>query len=284
MVPFAIGTETWGSIISPSSRSGLSGLRPTYGRVTRFATMTLSWSLDKIGPMCRDALDCALVFDAIRGADPSDRSTVDAPLAVGLRRDWSGIRLGYIKDAFDRDTTATGDNARAALEVFREMGAQVDSVKLPGPINWGGVISTVIRGESGAVFDELILENLDDDLSWQGPGSRANSVRQSRFIPAAEYLQANRHRTVLIQRMDSLMAHFDLLIAPSGADGSVTNLTGHPVITFSSGFRIRDDSDKPLPTGVSLIGHLYDEGLLLDAAMAYQQRTAFHREHPSEFK
>jgi Asp-tRNA(Asn)/Glu-tRNA(Gln) amidotransferase A subunit family amidase len=285
LVPFAIGTETWGSIISPSTRGGLAGLRPTFGRVSRAGAMTLSWSLDKIGPMCRSARDCALVFDAIRGSDPADRSTVDAPLVIRGDVDWTGIRMGYVKEAFDSDTTATGDNARAALEVFRAMGLQVDSVAWPGPVRWGGVISTIIRGESGAVFDQLIEENGDRGLSWQGPGSRANSIRQSRFIPASEYIQANRHRTLLMERMDSLMTEFDLLIAPSGAGGAVTNLTGHPAITVPSGFRApAANKDKRLPTGVSLIGRLYDEGTLLEAAMAFQARTQFHNEHPPDFK
>lgn len=284
LVPFAIGTETWGSIISPSTRNGLTGLRPTYGVVSRTGVMTLSWSLDKIGPMCRSAVDCALVFDAIRGQDPEDPSTVSVPLEVGTERDWGSIRVGYLKSAFDRDSTATGDNARTALEVFREMGVQVDSVALPDGPSWGGVISTIIRGESGAVFDQLLQENLDDELYWQSSSSRANSLRQSRFIPAAEYIQANRHRGLLIARMDSLFQHFDLILTPSGADGSVTNLTGHPVITMKSGYR--SPADRPevrLPTGVALVGRLYNEGLLLDATIEYQRRTEFHNEHPNSF-
>jgi len=165
------------------------------------------------------------------------------------------------------------------------MGLRVDSVAWPGPVSWSGVISTIIRGESGAVFDQLIDENGDRELSRQSRGSRANSIRQSRFIPASEYIQANRHRTLLIERMDSLMAEFDFLIAPSGAGGSVTNLTGHPAITLHSGFRKPDpDKDVRLPTGVSLIGRLYDEGTILTAAMAYQARTEFHHEHPPHFK
>ncbi|MFT5142028.1 MAG: Asp-tRNA(Asn)/Glu-tRNA(Gln) amidotransferase A subunit family amidase [Rhodothermales bacterium] len=285
LVPFAIGTETWGSIISPSSRNGLTGLRPTYGLVSRYGTMTLSWSLDKIGPMCRNALDCALVFDAIRGVDANDPSTIAAPLVVGGQRDWSELRVGYLKAAFDSDTTATGRNAMEAVELFREMGARVDSAALPGPLSWGGVIGTVIRAESGAVFDELLQTNQDDSLFWQTGGSRANSLRQSRFIPASEYIQANRHRSLLLVRMDSLMQEFDFLIAPSGADGSVTNLTGHPAITVMSGFRpMTDDPDGKLPTGVSFIGRLYDEGLLLDAAIEYQRRTKFHLEHPPNFR
>ncbi|MFT4605246.1 MAG: Asp-tRNA(Asn)/Glu-tRNA(Gln) amidotransferase A subunit family amidase [Rhodothermales bacterium] len=284
LVPFAIGTETWGSIISPSTRNGLTGLRPTYGLVSRAGTMTLSWSLDKIGPMCRSALDCAIVFDAIRGTDPEDPSTVAVPFRVGSERDWSSIRVGYLKAALDSDTTDTGNNARAALEIFRDMGVQVDSAALPGPVSWSGVISTIIRGESGAVFDELLQENLDEELSWQSSGSRANSLRQSRFIPAAEYIQANRHRALLIARMDTLMQEFDLLLTPSGADGSVTNLTGHPVITMKSGYRSPDDRPEVrLPTGVALVGRLYDEGLLLDAALEFQRRTQFHLEHPPQF-
>jgi Asp-tRNA(Asn)/Glu-tRNA(Gln) amidotransferase A subunit family amidase len=246
--------------------------------------MTLSWSLDKIGPMCRSALDCALVFDAIRGVDPEDPSTVSAPLTVGSPRDWSSIRVGYLKAALDRDTTATGNNARAALEIFRDMGVQVDSAALPGAVSWSGVISTIIRGESGAVFDQLLQENLDEELSWQSSSSRANSLRQSRFIPAAEYIQANRHRALLIASMDTLMQQFDLLLGPSGADGSVTNLSGHPVITLKSGYRSPDDRPEVrLPTGVALVGRLYDEGLLLDAALEFQRRTHFHLEHPPQF-
>ncbi|MBO6574147.1 MAG: amidase [Rhodothermales bacterium] len=284
LVPWAIGTETWGSIISPSTRNGLTGLRPTYGMVSRAGAMTLSWSLDKIGPMCRTALDCAIAFSGMLGQDPEDPSTVNAPVQVGQGRDWSSVRLGYVKDAFDRDSTATGDNARAAMEVFRAMGMQVDSVAFPGPVNWSGVISTVIRGESGAVFDQLLQENLDDSLSWQSSSSRANSLRQSRFIPAAEYIQANRHRALLIMSMDSLMQEFDLLIAPSGAGGAITNLTGQPAITLKNGYRSPDDRPEArLPTGISLIGGLYDDGLLLDAAIAYQQRTDWHRQHPPRF-
>lgn len=280
LVAFSLGSETWGSIVSPSTRCGVTGLRPTYGRVSRTGVMTLSWSLDKVGPICRTAQDCALVFEAIRGSDGQDRTVVDAPFNFRANRDLRALKVGYVKDVFEKDTTTWGELNRNALQIFEQMGLQLEAVELPDLVPYNGVISTIIRGESGAVFDELLQNNQDDELARQGPGSRANSLRQSRFIPAAEYIQANRHRSLLIEDMHELFREYDLLILPTyGTDQSaISNMTGHPVVSLPNGF-----DERGRPVSIILMGRLYDEATVLAAAHQYQLATDFDERHPAGF-
>ncbi len=280
LVGFAIGTETLGSIVSPSNRCGATGLRPTYGAVSRYGVMALSWTMDKVGPICRTAMDCALVFAAIRGADGKDRTVVDAPFNYDPGMRPAQLRVGYLKAFFDRDTTAAGDNNRAALAVWRDMGIQMDSVNLPEDMPYQ-VFDVILRAESGAFFDKLLLDNEDDAMVEQGPGSRANSLRQSRFIPAVEYLQANRHRKRLIEAMHALMQQYDVILTPTfaGRQLLITNLTGHPALSLPTGW-----DGKGRPTSMTLLGNLFDEATLVALGRKFQERTNFAGQQPPLFR
>ncbi len=279
LVPFAIGTETWGSIVSPSTRCGVTGLRPTYGRVSRAGVMALSWSMDKVGPICRSAAGCAVVFDVIQGDDENDQTARDAPFFVRWESPIEKFRLGYLEEAFEKDTSEAGENGRAALEQFRNMGAELIPVKLPEAFPFR-TFDIILRAEAGAFFDELVLSGQVDHMVQQNKRSRATSLRQSRFIPAVEYLQANRHRRNLIEEMHSLIRNFDVIIAPQrgGNQTLITNLTGHPAIAVPAGF-----DEKGRPTSIILIGNLYDEMSILEVANLFQQQTPFENARPPLF-
>ncbi|MDH3272175.1 MAG: amidase [Gemmatimonadota bacterium] len=277
LVPFAIGTETWGSIVSPSTRTGVTGLRPTFGRVSRAGGMAVSWSMDKAGPICRAAEDCGIVLDAIRGADGIDPSAVDAPFDYTPGIDWSGLTLGYTAADFEGDDPAA-ELDRAALDVFRSLGARLVPIELPDrPV---GGLSLILGAEAAASFDRLTIENLDDRLPRQMADAWPNVLRTARFIPAAEYIQANRIRTQLGQDMAQILTRVDAYLAPSqrGDNSLITNLTGHPAISLPNGF-----VDPDSPSSFTVIGRLYDEATVLRIARAYQDATDFHRRHPPRF-
>lgn len=282
LVAFAIGTETLGSIIAPSARCGVTGLRPTFGAVSRAGCMTLSWSMDKAGPIGRSAQDCAIIFNAIKGKNNSeqDRSVVDYPFSFNPPLTLKGYKIGYFKKLFDKkDTSKVKVNDSISLEKFSELGAVLEEVKMPDSIPFDA-FDIILRAEAGASFDDLVREHRDRLLSEQTKESRANSLRQSRFISAVEYLQANRHRTVLIEKFNAMIKGFDFILSPTnGKDVSLaTNLTGHPAITIPNGF-----DKKGRPTSITLIGNLYDEGPLLEAAYLFQQATDFEEKHPARF-
>lgn len=276
---FAIGTETLGSIAAPSARCGVTGLRPTYGRVSRDGVMTLSWSMDKVGPIARSSQDCALILEAIRGEDGRDRTVHHASFNFNVRRNLASLRVGYLKSAFDKDSTSAGDNNRRALQVLQEMGLGLQEVSLPShfPFN---AFDIILRAEAGAFFDDLIRSGSVDELVEQQESSRANSLRQARFIPAAEYLQANRHRKLLIEEMHTLMKNFDVLLVPPGGSQQslITNLTGHPALAVPTGV---DNQHKP--SALILIGNLYDEATILELGHAFQGKTGFDELHPPLF-
>ena len=276
---FAIGTETLGSIVAPSARCGATGLRPTYGRVSRAGAMTLSWTMDKVGPICRNALDCALILNTIRGKDSKDRTSVDAPFTFRAEADISQMRVGYLREAFEKDSTQAGENNRKALEVFRNLGIELHEIQLPQQFPFSA-FDAILRAESGAFFDELIRSGKVDDLEEQHSGSRANSLRQSRFIPAAEYLQANRHRSMLIEEMHTLMKDFDVLIVPPGGSRQnlITNLTGHPALALPTGL-----DDRKRPSSITLLGNLYGEATILQLGNAFQKATNFEELQPPLF-
>lgn len=278
LVPFALGTETLGSITSPASRNGVTGLRPTYGRVSRSGVMSLSWSMDKVGPLARNAEDCEIIFEAIYGKDPKDPSTKDVPFNHVSKKP-SELKVAYLKKDLDSDTTVVGDNLRASLEVFMKMGIEPDSIALPENYPYSGY-DVILRAEAGAFFDELVRSGEVDKMVEQDGGSRANSLRQSRFIPAVEYIQANRQRRQLIEDVNALFKNYDVIIAPSfrGRQLLITNLTGHPVISVPNGF-----DKKERPTSFTLIGNLYDEGSILALAKAFQDATDFEEKHPPKF-
>ncbi len=280
LVAFALGTETLGSIVSPSNRCGLTGLRPTYGRVTRYGVMSLSWSMDKVGPMCRSAEDCAIVFDAIHGSDGKDRTVRDAAFNYSADLDLSTLRVGYLKEHFDKDTTTIGDNNRTALATLKTMGLNPEAVSFPKDVPYP-VFDVILRAEAGTFFDELVRSEEVDKMVQQDYRSRANSLRQARFIPAVEYLQANRHRKVLIEKMQEIFQNYDVILSPTfgGRQLLITNLTGHPAVALPNGF-----DKKGRPTSITLLGNLYEEGILLAIAKQFQEKTDFEEKHPTDYK
>ncbi|MCI0404898.1 MAG: amidase [candidate division Zixibacteria bacterium] len=276
-LPFAIGTETWGSIVSPSSRCGATGLRPTFGRVSRAGAMALSWSMDKIGPICRTVEDCAIVFDAIRGPDGIDRAVRDYPFNYPTNVSLKKLRIGYLKKDMDKDTSNAALN-QAVLETFRQKGLALHEIELP---NLGVFpMSFILTAEAAAAFDEITRTNQDDRMVRQIKDAWPNYFRASRFIPAVEYIQANRLRRMVIDEMQKLMDSIDVYIAPpfEGDNLLLTNLTGHPCVVLPNGF----DKDGH-PTSITFVGRLYDEAAVLAVAKAYQDATDFHKKHPKGF-
>jgi Asp-tRNA(Asn)/Glu-tRNA(Gln) amidotransferase A subunit family amidase len=276
LVAFSIGTETWGSIVSPSTRCGVTGLRPTFGRVSRTGAMALCWSMDKIGPICRTAEDCALVFDAIRGPDGLDRTVVDLPFNFDPNVDLKDLRIGYLKERFEEEYSGSETDA-ATLETLRRLGADLIPVELPDyPVE---SLAFILGAEAAAAFDDLTRSGRDALMVRQIKNAWPNVFRSSRFIPAVEYVQANRVRHMIIQRMEEMTV--DLYIAPSfrGNNLLLTNLTGHPCVVLPNGF-----DDEGNPVSISFIGKLFDEATLLAVASAYQSVTDFEEKHPPLFR
>lgn len=275
LVGFAIGSETWGSIVSPSSRCGVTGLRPTFGRVSRAGAMTLSWSMDKIGPLARSVDDCAIIFEAIIGPDGLDLTCVDKPFHWDPELDLKSIRVGYLKKEFERDYR-NKKNDMKTLEVLKSLGLELIPFELPSDIPVDS-LSFILNVEAAAAFDELTRNNLDDLLVRQGRNAWPNVFRQARLIPAVEYIQANRLRWLLMKEMAEKMKDIDVYIAPSfgGSNLLLTNLTGHPAVVVPNGF-----DDQGHPTSISFIGQLFAEDKVLRVARAFQQATDFHLRHP----
>jgi len=277
LVGFSIGTETYGSIVSPSTRCGVTGLRPTYGRVSRAGAMALSWSMDKIGPICRTVEDCALVFNAVIGADGIDQTVIDLPFNYNSRINVRQLRIGYYKTAFEQDTTNKVHN-EAALAKLRQLGANLTPIELPDyPVS---DISFLLGAEAAAAFDELTRSGKDDLMVRQIRNAWPNAFRAARFVPAVEYIQANRVRYLVIQAIEKLMQTVDVYVTPSfgGSSLLLTNLTGHPCAVVPNGF-----DKKGSPTSISFVGRLYDEATTLAVAKAYQDATEFHKKHPPLF-
>jgi Asp-tRNA(Asn)/Glu-tRNA(Gln) amidotransferase A subunit family amidase len=289
LVAFSIGSETLGSISSPSTRCGTTGLRPTFGRVPRTGAMALSWTMDKLGPICRSVEDCALVLDAIHGPDGEDRTVRSAPFAWPVAAPLRSIRVGYVKSAFDlpeTDPTAPEGRQRvhptkafddAALAALRKLGVALIPVELPEAAY--NAMRLILVAEAAAAFDELTRSNRDDGLVQQGPNDWANTFRAARFITAVDYVNANRARTVAMQQWHRLMQTVDVIVTPTSAANLTqllaTNFTGHPAVILPHGFR-----DDGTPVSLTFLGGLYEEGKLLRVAQAYQEATAFHRRHP----
>lgn len=271
---FSLGTETLGSIVSPCMRCGTTGLRPTFGRVSRAGAMALCWSLDKVGPICRTVEDCALVLDVIRGHDPADASSIDMPFEFDATKSVSGLRVGYSPGWFDgRGAT---DNDRAALDSLKKLGLEFVEVELP---KWPyGMLMTILMSEAASAFEELTLSNLDDELVWQKPEAWPNSFRQTRFTPAIEFVQAQRFRRKVMQMMDDKFANIDVMISPSFAARLllITNNTGHPSLTMRCGF-----NDDGTPHGITMLGRLFDEGTLCRIGMALEKQLGVWDKRPS---
>ena len=271
LVPFAIGSETLGSIVSPSTRCGATGLRPTFGRVSRHGAMTLSWSMDKIGPICRTVEDCAIVFEAIHGPDGIDRTLLAAPFNYDPDRRLDQLRIGYLKADFDRAKNHRTQN-QAALDQLRSLGAALIPLELPGlPVD---ALIDILYVEGAAAFDEFTRTDRDELLLRE---AQANWFRQARFVPAVEYLQAQRIRHRLILAMHEMMKEIDVYVAPTsgGSNLMATNLSGHPCVVVPHGF-----NEDGTPTSLCFIGPLFGEARLLAVARLYQEATGFHLQHP----
>jgi Asp-tRNA(Asn)/Glu-tRNA(Gln) amidotransferase A subunit family amidase len=303
LVVFGIGTETRGSIISPSNANGVTGLRPTYGRVSRHGAMALSWTMDKIGPMCRSVEDCALVFNAIYGPDGRDETVVDAPFVWSPLTPLAKLRIGYVQSELNPEPqtrtepgspaigsgSSAGGAAAAAvapnqregrqkifadvLEVYRRAGAMLEAVDLPTSITRiASAISFILTTEGAAAFDDLTRS---DDIHDPSLNTWPNAFRTHRFVPAVEYIRAQRARTLLMREMDTLMSRYDVLLTPTvSATLGVTNLTGHPAVALKAGFI--DNA----PVELMLTGRLYDEGTVLRAALAFERGTDWHTRNP----
>ncbi len=290
LVGFAIGTETWGSIVSPCTRCGATGLRPTFGRVSRYGTMALSWSMDKIGPICRSVADCSTVLEAIHGSDPKDPSAVDRPFDWPKGKRLRDLRIGYVASQFEHDRTeGVEDEAerndlrewrafdRATLAALEELGFNLIPIELPDryPIDPLGLI---LWAEAAAAFDKLTRDGRDDQLARQEEFAWPNFFRVGQMVPAVEYIRANRIRTLIQREMAELMTKVDFYVSPSfgGSNLLLTNLTGHPQVVLPNGFRSSDGT----PTSITFTGRLWGEATLLAVADAYQRATDFHLRRP----
>lgn len=278
LVAFAIGSETWGSIVSPSTVCGVTGLRPTFGRVSRTGAMALSWTMDKIGPICRTAQDAAIVFDAINGPDGKDITLVDKPFNINLGKTNKVLRVGYIAAQFTEKNDSNA-NDFLALETMKQLGYEMIPVQLPNTIP-AEALSIILEAEAAAAFSDLTLTNLDDSMVLQTKNSWPNIFRTSRLIPAVEYLQANRIRTDLIQEFIKIFKQVDIIICPSldGNQPLMTNLTGHPVLSVPNGF-----DKRGMPTSITFIANWYNEADLLALGWAFQQKQGFYLKHPDKF-
>lgn len=278
LVAFAIGTETLGSIVSPSTRCGTTGLRPSYGRVSRYGAMALSWSMDKIGPICRSALDCAIVLDAIRGTDGKDPSVHDAPFNFSRKSDARKMRVGYFKNLFD-DTYPMRDNDQKALEAIRSLGVNLEPITLSTSIPVPS-LRVILSAEAAAAFDELTRSDRDNLLTDQRRNAWPNTFRAARFISAVDYINASRVRTQLINEYYQKTKDFDVIITPSygGIQLLLTNLVGAPAIVLPSGFNA-----KGSPTSISFLGRLDGEAAIAFLAQAYQDVTGWDEQVPPLF-
>ena len=275
---FAIGSETLGSISSPSTRCGVTGLRPTFGRVPRTGAMALSWSMDKLGPLARSVEDCALIFAAMHGPDGADQTVHAAPFNWDGNAPLAGLRVGYVKSAFDApvDRHPTKPFDDAALDTLRGLGLDLIPVEIPD-LNYNAM-RIILTAEAGAAFDELTRSGRVRELVQQGAGAWPNSFRTARFIPAVDYLNANRVRTLAIQQWDTLMQTVDVIVAPTNSGQlTATNLTGHPAVILPNGFRPTDGT----PVSLTFLGRLFGEESLLRVANAYQRATPHHTKHPA---
>ena len=275
LLPFAIGSETLGSIVSPSSECGDTGLRPTFGRVPRTGAMALSWSMDKLGPICRTVEDCAIVFNAIYGKDGKDLTVMDAPFQFdGTKKDLKGIKIGFLKSDFE-GKYGNKKTDSLTLIMMKKLGATLIPMELPSlPSN---DISFLLTVEGAAAFDDLTRSGKDDLMVRQVKNAWPNAFRAARFVPAVEYIQANRHRSLLIQDFHKKLGDIDVYLSPalSGKNLTMTNLTGHPCVVLPNGFR-----PEGRPTSITFMGKLFGEGKLLQVAKIYQDATDFHLKHP----
>ena len=298
LVGFAIGSETEGSIVSPSMRCGITGLRPTFGRVARTGAMTLCWSLDKLGPMARSVEDTMLVLKAVAGPDAGDMASVPSELSFRAGAEVAGLRVGYFP-AWMKEAPAT-DVDRAAMETVKKLGMTPVEVSLP---NWPfDCLNLILFSEAAAAFQELTLSHKVDQLKMQVPDAWPNVFRQSHFLSAVDFVQADRFRRKVAQEMARIFSQVDVLLVPSLRDEmlTITNFTGHPALVLRAGFvevtEARSDwapdpkhplpkfsSPRRVPHGVCLIGRLFDEGTIAQVGMALERAFNVAGEPPAGF-
>jgi Asp-tRNA(Asn)/Glu-tRNA(Gln) amidotransferase A subunit family amidase len=309
-VGFALGTETLGSISSPSTRCGCTGLRPTFGFVPKTGAMALSWTMDKIGPICRAVEDCALVMSSIYGSDGHDRSVKDAAFNWDAEFAWKKLRVGYLKSEFDAPALPANATAAqkkdferqnydakylvSALDELMNMGVKLIPLQMPKGYHFGD-LTPLLEAEAAAAFDELTVSGRDGLLTGQKSFDWPNQFRVARFYSAVDYVQAQRARTLAMEAMAKLFAEVDVIVTPSGgAQLTATNLTGHPAVIVPNGVR-GDGAPKPesdadgarenvggpgTPVSLTFLGALYSDARLAAFARAYQENTSFHLVHP----
>ncbi len=297
LVSFAIGSETQGSILSPSMRCGVTGLRPTFGRVPRTGAMTLSWTCDKLGPMARSVADTMLVLQTISGVDPGDVASVDAPLSFDVSTNIESIRIGYVPKWMKEDPATDVD--RKALEAVRQLGMKPVEVSLP---DWPyDSLNVILFAEAAAAFEEITLDHRVDQLKMQVPDAWPNSFRQARFLSAVDLVQADRLRRKVAVEMARVMSEVDLLLVPSLRDEMmvISNFTGHPALCLPAGFvevsETRSDwapgsmpvvkltPPRRVPHGITLVGRLFEEGTMVRAGLALQETFKMTENHPANF-
>ncbi len=274
LVGFSIGTETLGSIISPSTACGVAGVRPSFGRVSRYGAMALSWTMDKPGPICRSIADCAEVLKAIAGPDGKDLTLLDTPLNWDPAQPLASMKIGYFESEFANAREPQKKLYDAALDVLRKQGAKLEPVQLPDyPYQQ---IRLVLSAEAAAAFDDLTRDHGIDKLKGQTPGDWPNSFRTARTIPAVEYIRAQRARTIFMQKMAQFMGQWDALVSPTQSGTlTATNLTGHPQSVVPCGFV------EGLPQGLLFTSRLFEEGACMRVAYAYEQATEWHKMRPA---
>ncbi|WP_194975413.1 amidase [Aquiflexum lacus] len=276
LVPFAIGTETLGSIVSPSTRNGVTGLRPTFGRVSRHGAMALSWSMDKLGPISRSALDNGIVLSIINGLDTKDKSTIAAALNYDASKSIKELKIGYFPGLFEGEGL---ENDRKVLEDLKNLGLTLHPLELTTSMPIAS-LRFILVAEAAAAFDDLTRSNSDELLVAQHKNAWPNIFRSARFIPAVEYIQANRHRSILIEEIHSLFQEFDVIISPSfgGNQLLITNLTGHPALCLPNGF-----TENGSPTSITFLANLFEEEKLIMLGRAYQDHTDWQKKRPPLF-
>lgn len=282
LVGFAIGSETRGSILSPCTRCGATGLRPTFGLVSRHGAMALAWSMDKLGPICRAVEDCALVLAAIAGPDNRDETVLDVPFGWDAGRDVRSLRVGYLRSAFERDPGPEDPEGwahdQATLDAVRALGVELVPVELPDlPLD---ALSFILHAEAAAAFDELSRGTGDDRLMRQDANGWPTRFRVGRTVPAVDYLQANRVRRLAMEEMARILGGFDVYLSPTygGSNLLLTNLTGHPAVVLPNGFR-----SNGTPTSITFMGNLFRDAEAMLLARAYQDATGFHLRRPPRF-
>jgi Asp-tRNA(Asn)/Glu-tRNA(Gln) amidotransferase A subunit family amidase len=278
LVAFAIGTETYGSIVDPSMRCGVTGLRPTYGSVAKTGAMALAWSSDKIGPLCRSAEDAAIVFNYIHGADSHDRSSINFAFNYTGIIDISKLKIAYIKNYID--SLPASATEKQTLVVLKKMGAQIKEIDFPDNLHGDEILSLIIGVESAAAFDPLTRSDKDDEMVQQNKDRWPNTFRTSRFVPAVEYINACRLRYEIMKKMDPIIDAYDIIITPPevGDQLAITNLTGNPSVTLPNGF-----DKNGMPASITFIGKHFGEAQLLAFTKKYQEATKFNLQHPLNF-